>query len=141
MASEYLIRLPWPPAKTSPNASQQGDYRGKARAARSYKATCAKECWAQSVRRIDAEGHVPVEITYCPPRNGRLDWDNISKRAKQGFDAVSEAIGVDDGRWWPVTLRLGEPVEGGAVLLHFKPADNWQSIGDLAKDMVKGTIE
>jgi hypothetical protein len=92
------------------------------------------------VPRIEAEGHVPVEITYRPPRNGRLDWDNISNRAKQGFDAVSEAIGVDDGRWWPVTLRLGEPVEGGAVLLHFKAPDNWQAIGDLAKDMVKGTV-
>jgi len=111
-----LIRLPWPPSKTSSNGSQ-GDFRGKAAAAKGYKATCTQECWAQKVRKIDHAGDLPVTITYHPPTEGRVDWDNISNRAKQGFDAVSAAIGVDDGRWWPVTLHKGRKTLGGAVVI------------------------
>lgn len=113
-----VIELPWPPSKTSSNGSQ-GDFKGKARAARSYKSTCAMECLAQRVRAISADGDIPVCITYHPPTRGRVDWDNISNRVKQGFDAVSEAIGVDDGRWWPVTLHKGDPVKGGRVIVSF----------------------
>lgn len=118
----YLIRLPWPPSKTSKNGSQ-GDYFGKARAAKDYKRICTLECVAQMVRKIDsAKGEdIPVEITYHPPTKGRVDWDNMAGRCKQGFDAVSEAIGVDDGKWWPVTSRRGEKVKGGCVLVHIKP--------------------
>lgn len=141
MSREVLIRLPWPPAKTSANASRQGDYLGKARAAKSYRTTCAWECKAQCVRPIEAEGDISVLITYYPPTRHRVDWDNLANRAKQGWDAVAEAIGVDDSRWWPVTSQKGEPVKGGAVLVHIKPKDNWRSIGELAADMVKGQVE
>jgi crossover junction endodeoxyribonuclease RusA len=113
------ITLPWPPSKTSSNGSQ-GDFRGKASAAKGYKATCAKECIAQNVRPFKSVKHgerLPVKITYHPPTEGRVDWDNISNRAKQGFDAVSDAIGIDDGRWWPVTLDRGEKVKGGCIVI------------------------
>ena len=114
---ERLIRLSWPPSKTSSNGSQ-GDWRGKANAAKAYKQACAWECVKQAVKPIEHEWYLPVEITYHPPREGRVDWDNISNRAKQGFDAVAEAIGVDDGRWWPVTLSRGPKIKGGCVLVH-----------------------
>ena len=122
MDKQYLIRLPWPPSKTSKNGSQ-GDYFGKARAAASYKETCAKECMAQGIRKIEPApvGDVAVVITYYPPTKGRVDWDNLAARAKQGWDAVAEAIGVDDGRWWPVKSEKGEPIKGGAVLVHVMP--------------------
>lgn len=116
--TECLIRLPWPPSKTSKNGSQ-GDFYGKARAAKNYKATCAKECWAQSIRHMGLD-RVAVTVTYHPPTNGRIDWDNMAARCKQGFDAVAEAIGVDDGNWWPVTSQRGPKVKGGAVLVHVK---------------------
>lgn len=119
MTREYLIRLPWPPAKTSKNGSQ-GDYQGKARAAKGYKATCAKECWAQAVKPCN-EDSATVHITYHPPTNGRVDWDNMAARCKQGFDAVAEAVGIDDGKWWPVISDRGEKVKGGCVLVHVKP--------------------
>lgn len=115
------IILPWPPSKTSANGSQ-ADYRGKARAAKGYKAACASECWAQKVRKIYASGDIPVTITYHPPTAGRIDWDNISNRAKQGFDAVAEAVGVDDSRWWPVILRRGGKTPKGAVVIEFGAA-------------------
>ena len=121
---EYLIRLPWPPAKTSKNGSQ-GDYHGKACAAKAYKTACAWECKRQGIRPTDEtpNGYVAVTITYAPPRNGRQDWDNLAGRAKQGFDAVAEATGIDDGRWWPTTSERADPVKGGAVLVHIKPKE------------------
>ncbi|WP_375553373.1 hypothetical protein [Roseovarius mucosus] len=143
MTTEYLIRLPWPPAKTSKNGSQ-ADFQGKARAAKSYKAQCAWACIAQAVRKLNPApvGNIAVTITYHPPKGGRVDWDNMAARAKQGFDAVSEAIGVDDGRWWPVISDKGDPVPGGAVVVHVNSAEagQWQAIGDIAKSMIKGTV-
>ena len=112
------VVLPWPPSKTSANGSQ-ADYRGKARAAKTYKSMCAIECWAQRIRAINVSGDIAVSITYHPPRGGRIDWDNISNRAKQGFDAVAEAVGVDDGRWWPVVLRRGDKTPSGQIVIEF----------------------
>lgn len=112
------VTLPWPPSKTSKNGSQ-GDYHGKARAARSYNQACAWECIAQGVRRVvpDQGGDVSVTVTYHPPTRARVDWDNMAGRAKQGFDAVAEAVGIDDGRWWPVLSRKGQVVKGGAIVV------------------------
>lgn len=151
-----LVRLPWPPSKTSSNGSQ-GDFRGKAQAAKNYKADCIKTCWQHAIPKIERSGNMPVVITYHPPTNGRVDWDNISNRAKQGFDAVSEAVGVDDGKWWPVILQRGAKVKGGCILMNLNPTadqlyesllrsfhegdDNWQAIGDLAKKMVAGQVK
>jgi len=111
------IELPWPPSETSANASRQGSWRKKANAAKSYKVACAYECMAQKVGKLG--GFDSVRITFHPPRNGRLDFDNITGRAKQGWDAVSEAIGIDDSLWWPVTLDKGDKVAGGLIVIEF----------------------
>jgi crossover junction endodeoxyribonuclease RusA len=125
--AEILIRLPWPPAKTSPNASRQGDWRAKSNAARSYKTSCGWECKAQGVRAIGSDT-VSVEVTFHPPRNGRFDLDNALARCKQGLDAVAEAIGVDDALWSDMHLRRGDKVKGGCVLVHVRPSQGVQEI-------------
>ena len=117
--TEYLIRLPWPPSKTSKNGPQ-GDYFGKAKAAKKYKTTCAKECMARHVRQMDAD-RVQVDIEFFPPTAHAFDLDNILARAKQGLDAVSEAIGVDDSKWDRMTLTRGPKLRGGCLLVHIKP--------------------
>lgn len=124
MGKEYMVRLPWPPSKTSKNGSQ-GDVFGKARAAKGYKTLCAWDCKDQGIGPVTPypDGTVEVVVTYYPPDKRRNDWDNLATRAKQGFDAVSEAIGVDDGNWWPVTCEKGVPVKGGAVLVTIKGAE------------------
>lgn len=118
MSKEYLIRLPWPPKQTSPNGSR-GDYQGKARAARDYKQQCAVACHRLNLTRADF-GTAHVEITFHPPCNRRRDLDNMLAAIKQGLDAVSSAIGVDDSQWLRVTLIRGEKVSGGCVLCHIK---------------------
>jgi len=112
---EQLIRLPWPPSKSSLNGSQ-GDWRGKADAGKEYKATCAQECMAQRIRPMSAP--VVVHVTFYPPTARRYDLDNALARMKRGLDAVSEAIGVDDADWQSMHLHRGEKVKGGAVLVH-----------------------
>lgn len=129
--TEYLIRLPWPPAKTSPNASKQGDWRAKSGAAKAYKQTCAWECRIRQVRPVEADA-VDVEITFCPPSLRRYDLDNLLARAKQGMDAVAEAIGVDDADWRSVRLVRGEKVRDGAVMVHVTPLRNIEIRGSVS---------
>lgn len=118
MTDRVLVRLPWPPAKSSPNGPQR-DFRGKASAGKKYKETCVKECWAQRVRKMDAETASAV-VTFFPPRNGRYDLDNALAKAKRGLDAVSEAVGIDDAQWQEITLKRGDKVKGGCVLVELR---------------------
>lgn len=146
------IRLPWPPSATSPNAKGQGNWRKKTDAARSYKNTCTKECWAQKVQKINASS-VSVAITFHPPKEGKYDLDNALARAKQGLDAVAEQIGVDDANWSEMRLSRGEKVKGGCVVVKIIPpvvniehrgvirCGEWQSIGDLAAKLTEGQGE
>lgn len=126
--TEYLIRLPWPPAKTSPNASGQGKWRAKSGAARAYKKACAWECAIRQVRALDCDA-VDVEVTFCPTANRRYDLDNMLARSKQGLDAVAEAIGVDDGDWRSMRLIRGPKVKDGCIVVHIKPLKNIQIRG------------
>ena len=125
------IRLPWPPAATSPNASGQGKWRRKADAARSYKATCARECLAARVEPMDADA-VEVTVAFCPPSARRYDLDNALARAKQGLDAFAAAIGVDDSRWTSMTLERGQPMRGGAVFVTASAVEISARSGDYA---------
>ena len=110
-----MIRLPWPPAKSSANGSQ-GDYRGKARAGKAYKQECALECMAQRIPR-NLTAVERVSITFYPPRNGKYDLDNHLGKLKRGLDAVSEHIGVDDADWQSMSLHRGKKVAGGSVVV------------------------
>ena len=123
MGSIVQVTIPWPPTETSSNASRQGAWRRKSEAAKKYKTDCAAMCLAQKVRPFDHEGDLPLRVIFCPPSNRRIDWDNASNRCKQGFDAVAEAIGIDDGRWWPVLVEKGPIVDGGKVVLVFGAAE------------------
>lgn len=127
MKKRASITLPWPPSKTSANAPRQGDFYGKSRAAKAYKATCAKECWAQGIRRLDLE-RASVSVTFHPPTLARYDLDNMLGRCKQGLDAVAEAVGVDDALWETLHLSRGEKVKGGCVVVNIGPVEGWTEI-------------
>lgn len=117
------LKLPWPPSSLSPNGSQ-GDYRGKARAARGYKATCAAILRerGRAVQRLPEGSTVRrVTVVYCPPsRVSRYDFDNMGKRMKQAFDAIAEAIGVDDGLWQSLLQERGDKCRDGAVIVEIE---------------------
>jgi crossover junction endodeoxyribonuclease RusA len=109
------IKLPWPPAKSSPNGSQ-GDWRGKASAGKAYKNACLLECIAQKVPRNIGSVSC-ITLTFHPPKNYRFDLDNMLARFKRGGDAIADHIGVDDADWQEMRLKRGEKVKGGCVVV------------------------
>ena len=119
-----VISLPWPPQATSANGSQ-GKWRAKSEAARDYKAACAALCreTGKGLRKLpEGRGVNLIRVTFCPPsRVHTYDLDNTLNRAKQGLDAVAEAIGVDDALWPAMDLRRGERCKNGAVRVEINP--------------------
>lgn len=114
---ELLVRLPWPPSSLSPNA--RGHWSVKARAAKKYRGDCRILCQAHGARALPVDA-LHVEVTFYPPDRRRRDSDNLMASCKACFDGVADATGVDDSRWqW--SIKRGEPVKGGAVLVHLKP--------------------
>ena len=112
-----LIKLPWPHKDLSPNA--RVNWRAKHRRRHAYRHTCSWACVEQRARKIEANG-VSAVITFCPPDARRRDMDNMLASAKAAIDAVADAVGVDDSRW-SLTLRNGEPVKNGAVIIEVEP--------------------
>lgn len=115
-----IIDLPWPPQATSANGSQ-GKFRAKAAAAKSYKETCA---WLIRAAKVKPCGFAPVSVlvTFNPPvRVSRYDLDNTLGRAKQGLDALAEAIGVDDSQWQEMRLIRGRKGGIGSITVQVVP--------------------
>lgn len=134
MSREYLIRLPWPPAVLSPNA--RAHWASKASRAKKYRRDACIAAQAAGCRKIGCEA-LSVEITFYPPDRRHRDTDNMLASIKAGLDGIADAAGVDDSRWhWG--MARGEPVKGGAVLVHVRPKDTWQAIGDVAARIVNG---
>lgn len=114
------IELPWPPTALRPNASSPGAWRKKQGAAKSYRADCAIMCRAAGLTKCGLE-KAHMTIRFCPPDNRRRDLDNMLASFKQGIDAVSEAIGLDDYHFG-FTIMRGEPVKGGNVIVEVTEA-------------------
>lgn len=117
MVGEHTIELPWPPAKLSPNGSH-GSHWAWATAGRKYHRDCAILLKSQNVPRLFVDPPLMLELFYCPPAKRLCDLDNLLARTKHGIDALAEALGVDD-QIFEYTLRRGEPVKSGKVLVRF----------------------
>ena len=109
------ITLPWPPAALSPNAASPGAWRKKQTAAKAYRHLCGMECMAQGVRKT-GWSHAHADITIHAPTARGYDIDNALARIKQGLDAISAAIGVDD-RSWDISIRKGVKMPNGRVVV------------------------
>lgn len=62
-------------------------------------------------------GIVPVTLTFCPPDKRKRDLDNLLAASKAVLDGVAAALLMDDREFEPVTLKRGELVKGGALVL------------------------
>lgn len=112
-----MIRLPWPDKRLSPNAREH--WRTIADLRKRYRYAA----WAVTIEagycNLNFE-RVHVRITFHPPDLQARDMDNMLASIKSGLDGVSDAIGVDDSKW-EVTIRRGEKVKGGEVLVEIGP--------------------
>lgn len=113
----YILTLPWPSRRLSPNARVHwGElYIERKRA----KLATQLECLAAGVRRLDPPRDVAVTITLHPPRSpGLRNIDNVISSLKAALDGIASSLGVDDSRLritWPV--EFAEPRPGGGVLV------------------------
>ncbi len=113
------IELPWPDPSLAPNR-KNGHHWGSTQAAKTRRLADARLLTLAAMRQQDympPSGAISLSLTFCPPDKRRRDLDNLLAAMKPDFDGVSQALGVDDQLFEPLTLRRGEPVKGGRVVL------------------------
>lgn len=106
-----FIRLPWPPAKLSPNA--RGHWRTKEKARTEYR----EACYLLAGYKKLPQGNITLEITFCPPDNRARDLDNCLAAIKYGIDGIARRWGINDKLFRPITIDFGPPEKGGAVYI------------------------
>ena len=114
-----VIRLPWPPATLSPNNRAHWAAKAKARATSRKAAFCATK---EAKATTPLSGPITLSITAHPPHNRAYDRDNLLARLKGALDGVAEALGVDDVRFVPLPVEIGERKPGGEVLIRIMGA-------------------
>ena len=70
----------------------------------------------RNLPKCEKHGDIPVTVIFCFPDKRRRDADNLLSSIKLSLDAIAEQIGVDDSRFWPVTL-VKETQESAKVLV------------------------
>jgi len=122
----YQIKLPWPPAKLSPNARVH--WADKARAAKAYREECGwlfrqtfplltgapTYCPAQALL---VDGRLPMWIDFYPPDRRRRDDDNCLAMFKSGRDGLADAMAIDDRVFISRPCVMDET--GGYVIVRF----------------------
>lgn len=112
-----MIRLPWPNKDLSPNA--RISWQEKARLAKKYRSAGWAAAMEAGYRSLNFDA-VHLRITFHQPDKRKRDIDNMLASIKSGLDGISDAIGIDDSDW-ELTIRKGEVVKGGAVVVEIGP--------------------
>ena len=113
------VTLPWPDASLSPNR-KNGRHWGAVHAAKGKRLSDARFLALAEMRKsgyVPPAGTLALVVTFHAPDKRRRDLDNLLASMKADFDGLSQALGVDDQLFNPLTLRRGEQVKGGAVVL------------------------
>jgi crossover junction endodeoxyribonuclease RusA len=115
------IELPFPPAELFPNR-KNGKHWASVAGAKTKAWGDAYTLAHQAVNKHRGEwypltGDIPVSITFCPPDKRLRDDDNCLAACKAQIDGVATALTVNDRQFTPITLKRGEPIKGGAVVL------------------------
>ena len=111
------LTLPWPDRRLSPNARlDRRQVAGiKAREKEAARILTIEKYFVGYL--ADVKVDQPVSIEFCPPDNIKRDRDNLLASLKSQLDGVAEALGIDDSRFEPITIRRGPVVKGGQVIL------------------------
>lgn len=113
------VTLPWPDPSLAPNR-RLGQHWGSTHTAKSRRMADARYLVLQAMRQqgyVPPRGTLPLTVTFCSPDKRRRDLDNLLASLKADFDGVAQALGVDDQLLEPITLRRGEAVKFGRVVL------------------------
>lgn len=111
----YVIELPWPDRRLSPNAREH--WSTISRFKKVYRASCKLIGIAGGLRALArSEQAISVHLTFFPPDRRARDWDNMLASMKSGLDGLADAMGVDDSKW-KLGFEVSEPTKGGVVLV------------------------
>lgn len=114
-----ITQLPWPDPALNPNR-KNGKHWGATSAAKDKRKADARWLVLVEMRKngyVPPVGRLPVSLTFCPPDKRRRDLDNLLASMKSDLDGVAQALGMDDQNFDPLTLKRGEPVKGGCVIV------------------------
>jgi crossover junction endodeoxyribonuclease RusA len=109
------ITLPWPPKGLSPN--DRPTRHQKAKAVRKYREAAWALTLEARIREVDPTD-LHLVFTFHPPNGQARDEDNVKACMKPAQDGIADALKVDD-KHFTSDGRLGPPVKGGAVRVHF----------------------
>ncbi|GKS86493.1 endonuclease [Acidovorax sp. SUPP1855] len=113
------IELPWPDACLSPNR-KNGRHWGAVHSAKGKRLADARLLTLSEMRKAGytpPPGTLQMVVTFHAPDKRRRDLDNLLAAMKADFDGISQALGVDDQLFEPLTLKRGPVIKGGAVVL------------------------
>ena len=113
------MTLPWPDPSLAPNR-RLGQHWGSTHTAKSRRMADSRYLVLQAMRQQGYEpprGTLPLTVTFCAPDKRRRDLDNLLAGLKADFDGVSQALGVDDQLFEPITLKRGPTGRPGKVVL------------------------
>ena len=109
------VTLPWPSAKLNPNRSK-GLHWGATSALRKQARDGAALLTRSAMQgQAVAAGAIALTITFIQPDRRARDRDNLLAALKPSLDGVADALGVNDARFDPVTLRREYGAKPGAV--------------------------
>lgn len=112
------IELPWPNSILGHNNKGRTHWRSKQPAKLKYKEDCHIIALANKLPPVD--GNISLTITFHPPSNHAHDLDNLLSKIKYGLDSLAETWGINDRRFRPITLDMGEKCPNGKVVIIFK---------------------
>lgn len=111
---QHTLTLKWFPAELRPNA-RVNVYK-KNSIFQQYKKYCRQE--AVILQGLQQKP-IAVTLLFTPPDNRRRDLDNCLAACKAMLDGISDAIGVDDRYFHPITIDWGDGDKGTIeIILH-----------------------
>ena len=112
------IELPWPDSALLPNR-RNGKHWASLHGAKTTARTTGYALALASIPKdwVKPEGRVPLKIFFYPPDKRRRDADGALSSLKHALDGISQAVGIDDSNFMPITIDFREPVKGGKVVV------------------------
>lgn len=112
-----VITLPWPRAKLNPNRSK-GLYWDATSALRKQARDGAVLLTKNAMKgQAVGAGAIALTITFIQPDRRARDRDNLLAALNPSLDGVANALGVNDARFDPITLRREYGAKPDAVII------------------------
>lgn len=106
------VFLPWPDKRLSPNG--RFHRMQVARAKNAAKRNAYYSVLEAGIGKLNTNA-VTVRYSFFPPSNRTYDLDNLVASMKAAADGISQAIGIDDGKWSLEVSPRGPVEKNGMV--------------------------